>query len=736
MGAKLKLVRVDAQEQIPFNAQYFYDIGESTIDPYQVQFGAPLGGVGTGRAQSTNTQLGLYVQDDWELNKNFTLNVGLRWDYERSPAYLNYVTPPEVVAALRSYPGINAPGSGINIDDYISTGNNRKTFTGAWQPRLGLSFDLDADQQHVVYGGLARAYDRNLFDHPQLETTKATFPALHLLLQHSGAPVFGRHLPDVGPALLRPGGTRCTGRPDRQRTRNRRVAQPAEDAATQTSSASACAIESASGTPTSPSLTCAAATASCSCSATVGPTAASSQAERLWNPPFGFPVPGYGNLILGTNGLSTRSSAIWVKADRPYSVESGWGVGIAYSFTDAKENRQFGEHYALDYPTLGQYGWKRAGGVSRHRVVGTGILDGPMGFVLGVRLTLATHAPRYGVNCLASPPDSSGCVVDQITPTRRASSRRSADLGVPSARCRGQQGLSFAHRDLAPARRRAQRVELQKLLRTTTPIGVSTVSRMPTWASPTAAWRARPGPLSWACPMLGEMDRRRFTHMHACAGRARRGLRHPDTAGAAPGAARHRPPLPDRGRHGPSRASSKTSRGAPFASSGKPPTPRTGLAPDRWPTPSACSIAAVGFALTAYCDRRRARLCHARRGAPAHASSRCASCAICRRARSQRGVAGYKGFFYHFLDMDDGMRAGNCELSTVDTALLLCGALYVQRVLRRRGPDEVEIRAHRRRTDRRASTGAGRRRGRRRSRSAGRPRAASCRTTGAATTRR
>ena len=28
--------------------------------------------------------------------------------------------------------------------------------------------------------------------------------------------------------------------------------------------------------------------------------------------------------------------------------------------------------------------------------------------------------------------------------------------------------------------------------------------------------------------------------------------------------------------------------------------PATGLAPDRWPSPSPCSIAAVGFALTAY----------------------------------------------------------------------------------------------------------------------------------------
>ena len=39
------------------------------------------------------------------------------------------------------------------------------------------------------------------------------------------------------------------------------------------------------------------------------------------------------------------------------------------------------------------------------------------------------------------------------------------------------------------------------------------------------------------------------------------------------------------------------------------------------------------------------------------------------------GVAGYKGFFYHFLDMETGHRFQRVELSTIDTALLLAGAL-------------------------------------------------------------
>src|ERR1044072_6830483 len=40
-------------------------------------------------------------------------------------------------------------------------------------------------------------------------------------------------------------------------------------------------------------------------------------------------------------------------------------------------------------------------------------------------------------------------------------------------------------------------------------------------------------------------------------------------------------------------------------------------------------------------------------------------------------ATGYKGFFYHFLDIETGRRVWKCELSTIDTAFLLAGALTV-----------------------------------------------------------
>ena len=55
-------------------------------------------------------------------------------------------------------------------------------------------------------------------------------------------------------------------------------------------------------------------------------------------------------------------------------------------------------------------------------------------------------------------------------------------------------------------------------------------------------------------------------------------------------------------------------------------------------------------------------------------------------------VTGYKGFYYHFLEMKDGRRAGECELSTVDSAFLLAGMLAAAAFFDADAPAEREIR--------------------------------------------
>jgi len=118
----------------------------------------------------------------------------------------------------------------------------------------------------------------------------------------------------------------------------------------------------------------------------------------------------------------------------------------------------------------------------------------------------------------------------------------------------------------------------------------------------------------------------------------------------------------------------------------------TGLTPDRWPTKSFSSVAAVGFALTAY-PIGVARGWVARDAARARVLTTLRFLWTAPQGPAPTGTAGYRGFFYHFLDMGTGRRFGRVELSTIDTALLLAGALTCRAYFDRDDPGEREVRA-------------------------------------------
>jgi hypothetical protein len=120
--------------------------------------------------------------------------------------------------------------------------------------------------------------------------------------------------------------------------------------------------------------------------------------------------------------------------------------------------------------------------------------------------------------------------------------------------------------------------------------------------------------------------------------------------------------------------------------------PANGLIPDRHPTPSFSSIAAVGFGLTAY-------PIGVERGWITRAQARERVLTTLRflrdapQGRQHTGVTGYQGFFYHFLYLKTGQRYGRTELSTIDTTLLLGGVLFCQSYFDADDASESEIRA-------------------------------------------
>jgi hypothetical protein len=115
-----------------------------------------------------------------------------------------------------------------------------------------------------------------------------------------------------------------------------------------------------------------------------------------------------------------------------------------------------------------------------------------------------------------------------------------------------------------------------------------------------------------------------------------------------------------------------------------------GLAMDKtapnWPA----SIAAVGMALTCY-------PVGVQRGLMTRAQALQRTLVTLRfllagEQSESPAAAGYRGFFYHFVDMATGRRAWNCELSSIDTALLMAGVLAAAAYFNGASDDEAEVR--------------------------------------------
>jgi hypothetical protein len=106
-----------------------------------------------------------------------------------------------------------------------------------------------------------------------------------------------------------------------------------------------------------------------------------------------------------------------------------------------------------------------------------------------------------------------------------------------------------------------------------------------------------------------------------------------------------------------------------------------------WPA----SIAAIGMALTAYLVGAKRHFIE--RTEAADRTLTTLRFLLAAEQGESPTASGYKGFFYHFLDMETGRRAWQCELSSIDTALLVAGALAAAEFFDGDDADETEIRA-------------------------------------------
>lgn len=319
-----------------------------------------------------NQQLGLYLQDDWQLSRQLELSLGARWDYEDNMLNNDYVTPADRVAALkgpdgRSIGGITAPPGqtyaeslakgGINIDDYISTGSSRKAYKSALAPRVGASYDLFGDRNSVIFGGWGRSYDRSMANHALDELQKNAQPGGEIWLIRND---FKMPYADQMSIGLRQavGGW------------NAEVALSRIDAKNQFVWF---------GGNRDPN----------------GGYGTQSPIDPLWGGP-----NGYGTLVLGDFVGRNRTNAFLFKLERPY--RDGWMMNVAYTYSDAKTQHREWDNNIFDW-TYGRNtrGWNRSTLVDKHNLVVAGLIELPWEITLSGKAQYASGMPRRVVSCAA-----------------------------------------------------------------------------------------------------------------------------------------------------------------------------------------------------------------------------------------------------------------------------------------------------------------------------------------------
>lgn len=360
--------------------------------PALVRFGG-----GDPEVEASTTQIGLFVQDDWEINDRLTLNLGLRWDLDTNFNNREFVTSPQAVATLRALGADPRTPDFFDVEDYISDGD-RPMDLDNFAPRIGFSYDFRGDQRTVLYGGYGRYYDRALFRSAGEETLLRQYRSGELLFSTNGLPRNGRPTIQFRPEYLTPAGFQAL------------LASLAADP-TSPGTSELRVIPNDLQTPYTDQFTIGLrqrfgqVQTSISYSYIIGKDqigyAPLNRTQTTNAGGFYDFIPltnGFSNAVAAFNTRETRYHGIYVTVDKPYTRSSGWGGGIVYTYSDSKGR---GFEFNFDYPNIEAAEFTENAGDQEHRLTVNGIVDLPWGFRLSGLATYTSGVPYFIIDATA-----------------------------------------------------------------------------------------------------------------------------------------------------------------------------------------------------------------------------------------------------------------------------------------------------------------------------------------------
>jgi hypothetical protein len=424
-GGKLNFTKLQRLEANNTNGTLFFDANTFTGDT-STPYGATINTAVVQPVTAKNTEIGAFVQDDWRPDDHWQVSYGLRWDYESNARNENFVTPPDVAAALRAYPGWAA--AGINPNDYISTGTNRKHFYGAFQPRLGVSYDVHGDRDFVITAGAGRYYDRSLFIDSALETIKDDFESVATL---RSAALTGCTVGTTGCVAVLPSDPNAiralaATQGGEVHLLNNNTKVPYSDELN-------LGIRKRFG-KINTGITFSYIRSHNIYQEVVGnrlPDGSYSDATPqifvLNGNPFSrgifyngaaiFLAPlsaTHGSIFIGDSHGKADYTALYLTADKPYTPESHYGFSAALTIStsrsnDTRDTNQIGDPFNFDAPTIGAQGWGRATGMERWRFVGSGTVGLPWDIRLSTVVILSSGPSFGGVVCNVPTSNGNDC---------------------------------------------------------------------------------------------------------------------------------------------------------------------------------------------------------------------------------------------------------------------------------------------------------------------------------------
>ena len=360
----------DVQKLQGGNPFFSFRSDENFAFPFQAQYG-----FGNPDLSSSNNEYGIYLQDDWTVNKRLTVNIGLRWDYETNDLNNHNVTPANVITEL----------AGKVPPDYFTDGTQRPRFAKAFQPRVGFTYDLSGKGTSIVFGGFGIYYDRNYYNALLDEKFRLQWTRLTFNFSADGS--------------TRPDGTQTImWNPDYLSL----AGLQGLIASGQAPTPEAFLIKNHTDPPGSNQFSVGFRQnfGALAGSISYAGTRSRNGFTYVWGDVGGIcctsPSPDFQNVLLSDASKRYWYDALFVTLDKPYTASSHWGASLAYTYSHSTQtgNDLFSlDNFGNGIPGVAGYPRHGTPTDERHRIVVSGIVGLPWDFRFSTFLQLGSGLP-------------------------------------------------------------------------------------------------------------------------------------------------------------------------------------------------------------------------------------------------------------------------------------------------------------------------------------------------------